>query len=69
MDLLEEGAQVAREILNRRDPSGSLPLDQVFVRLVAVEAYSLGVRREAGRVAETAAARVAQLRAELEDSE
>ena len=40
--VIERGHAVAREILDRRDPLGSTPVDHAFIRSLLVEAFAHG---------------------------
>lgn len=42
--LTKRAGDAAREILDKRDPYGSEPLDHDFIRLLLAEAYSIGYR-------------------------
>ncbi len=64
--VISRGAAAAREILDKRDPYGSVLLDHVFIRALLAEAFAHGALWGIERTAHAVAITGAKYRTELE---
>ncbi len=67
--LLQAAGEAARQLVNKRDPFGSVPLDHGFIRTLLIEAFMQGALYGVERGQHALAITHARLRTDLDDTE